>query len=266
MTASTTTAEAENLQEKISREIVDTIWKTRDEAVLTFEGIALQSGLIPVTLLRESCTPDAEKVARKLGRMPKTAEPWLPVASVGPILIMAHHNPEAGDMWGVPLALTIRVLISIDQYSRTRQDLVQRFSTPPLPAQNPIESLKVPSFRAMDLDGIFQWLLQNYPYEPSEITKLKAYYDAAKEKKDKLTVADFNGMGRNFGVALARLQSDGKAHAYNAAEAPRQTMFPAHIIERHNVYPLFVGKNTVYLLSDTPDNFAFEDEWISLGN
>ncbi len=27
-----------------------------------------------------------------------------------------------------------------------------------------------------------------------------------------------------------------------------------------------VGKSTVYLLSETPDNYAFEDEWISLGN
>lgn len=266
MTATASTAETEELPEKKSRPSPDAIWKTRDEAVLTFEGIALQSGLIPVTLLRESCTPDAEKLARRLGRMPKTAEPWLPVAAVGPILIMAHHNPEAGDMWGVPLALTIRVLISIEQYSRTRQDLVQRFSTPPLAAQNPVETLKVPSFRAMDLEGVFQWLLQNYPYEPGEVTKLRGFYDAAKEKCDKLTVTEFNSMGRNFGVALARLQSDGKAHAYNAAEAPRQSMFPAHIIERHNVYPLFVGKNTVYLLSDTPDNYAFEDEWISLGN
>ncbi|HEY2574643.1 MAG TPA: GspE/PulE family protein, partial [Verrucomicrobiaceae bacterium] len=77
---------------------------------------------------------------------------------------------------------------------------------------------------------------------------------------------EFNSVGRNLGVALARLQSDGKLHAYNATEAPRQSLFPNHIIERHNVYPLFVGKNTVYLLSDSPDNYAFEDEWSSLGN
>jgi len=265
MTA-TTTAETEKLREKESPNAAEAIKKTRDETVLSVEGIALQSGLMPVTLLRESCTPDAEKITRKLGRMPKTSEPWLPVTTIGPILIMAHHNPEAGDMWGVPLALTVRVLISIEQYSRTRQDLVQRFSNPQLPAQNPIESLKPPSFRAMELEEIFLWLLENYPYEPGELAKLRGYYDAAKEKSGKLAVTDFNGMTRNLGVALARLQSDCKLHAYNAAESPRQSLFPVHIIERHNVYPLFVGKNTVYLLSETPDNYAFEDEWISLGN
>ena len=107
---------------------------------------------------------------------------------------MAHHNPDAGDLWGVPLALTVRVLVSIEQYSRTRQDLVQRFSTPQLPAQNPVESLKIPSFRAMELEEIFQWLLENYPYEPGEITKLTGYFEAAKEKGGSLAVADFNGM------------------------------------------------------------------------
>lgn len=265
MTATTTTAETEEPKEK-KAPVSDAIKKTRDETVLSVEGIALQAGLMPVTLLRESCTPDAERLTRKLGRMPKTSEPWLPITSIGPILIMAHHNPQAGDMWGVPLAFTIRVLITIEQYGRTRQDLVQRFSLPALPTHNPLESLKVPPFRSMDLEQIFVWLLENYPYEPAEVIKLRGYFDAAKEKKDQLTMTDFNGMGRNLGVALARLQSDCKVQAYNAAEAPRQSLFPLHIIERHNVYPLFVGKNTVYLLSETPDSYAFEDEWISLGN
>ena len=240
--------------------------KTVPEGVLSVEGIALQAGLMPVTLLRESCTPEAERLVRKLGRAPQTPEPWLPVTTVGPLLVMAHHNPQAGDLWGVPLPFTMRVLISSEQYVRTRQDLVQRFLGNPLPQQNPIEHAQFPHFHILGLEDTFLWMLQNFPYEPAEVTKLRAFYNGAKEKKDKLQVADFNAMGRNLGVALARLCSDGKIRVYNAGEAPRQSLFPTHILERHNVYPLFVGKNTVYLLSETPDNYAFEDEWISLGN
>lgn len=240
--------------------------KTGEQDVLSVEGIALQSGLMPVTLLRESCTPEAEKLARKLGRAPQTGEPWLPVSTVGPLLVMAHHNPQAGDLWGVPLPFTIRVLISPEQYTRARQDLVQRFLSSPLPAQNPLEKAQLPHFNILGMEETLLWLLQNFPFEPAEVTKLRGFLAGAKEKKDKLGIADFNAMGRNLGVALARLCSDGKIMVYNAGEAPRQSMFPTHILERHGVYPLFVGKNTVYLLSDTPDNYAFEDEWISLGN
>ncbi|WP_156345946.1 hypothetical protein [Verrucomicrobium spinosum] len=79
-------------------------------------------------------------------------------------------------------------------------------------------------------------------------------------------MADFNGLQRNLGVALRYLTTDGKAQVYNAQEAPRQQLFPHHLLERFNVYPLYAGRHCVYLLSETPDNYAFEDEWLSLGN
>src|SRR5204863_5863022 len=142
---------------------------------------------IPVSLLRESCTPDAERLTRLLGRAPQTAEPWLPVTTVGPIIVMAHHSSQAGDLWGVPLPFTFRVLISADQYMRTRQDLVQRFLASPLPKENPFEHARFPSFNVLGLEDTFQWLLQNYPYDPTEVTKLTGFYEAAKEKTDRLT-------------------------------------------------------------------------------
>ena len=100
--------------------------QTAIRAIQSIEGLALQHGLLPVTLVRESCSPDAERLIRKLGRVPYVADPWLPVSTIGPLLVMAHHNPRAGDLWGVPHFLTIRVLITQEQYQNTRKDLVQR--------------------------------------------------------------------------------------------------------------------------------------------
>jgi len=238
----------------------------KDNAILTIEGMALQGGLVPVTLLRETCSPDAEKALRKLGRMPQTADPWLPVAVVGPLLIMAHHNARAADYWGVPPALVVRALISTEQYQKTRADLANRFQNAPIAAQNSYEKLEMPRFSDMGVEGAYEWLVRNYPYDPGDLNKLQNYVETARVKKEALTVADYNAIQRNLGVALSYLVSNGKCYVYNAQEAPRQTYFPSHLIERHNVYPLFIGRNCVYLLSETPDNYAFEDEWLSLGS
>lgn len=237
-----------------------------ETAVLTLEGLALQNSMMPITLLRESCPPDAEKTLRKLGRMPQTAEPWLPVATVGPLLVMAHYNPRAGDLWGVPLALTVRVLISQEQYAKTRQDLVSRCQHTPIAQTNPIEVVQVPRFSDMGLEGTFEWLLKNYPYDPSEVTRFRTFFKDLKSKKATLEATDYAGMQRNLGVALTYLVSNGRTLVYNAQEAPRQQTFPHHLLERHNMYPLFTGRQCVYLMSDSQDNYAFEDEWLSLGS
>ncbi|WP_075088997.1 hypothetical protein [Verrucomicrobium spinosum] len=138
----------------------------KESLVMTIEGVALQHGLVPVNLLRESCPPEAERLLRKLGRMPYTADPWLPVATLGPLLVMAHFNPKATDLWGVPHALAVRVLISKDQYQKTRQDFASRCQQNPIPQENPLEKLEVPRLSEVGLDVAFEWLLKHYPYEP----------------------------------------------------------------------------------------------------
>jgi type II secretory ATPase GspE/PulE/Tfp pilus assembly ATPase PilB-like protein len=240
--------------------------EARHAAILSIEGLALQYGMLPVTLLRESCSPDAERLIRKLGRVPYVADPWLPVTTIGPLLVMAHHNPKAGDLWGVPPFMTIRVLITPEQYQNTRKDLVQRFGQMPISQSNTMEQLQPPVFADLGLEGTFNWLLENYPYEPAEITKLKGFYEAQKAKTDTPGITHFNVVQRNMGVALQHLVSGGRVMVYSATEAQRQTFFPIPLLERHSVYPLYIGKHVVFLLSESSDCYAFEDEWLSMGH
>lgn len=240
--------------------------EARSASILSIEGLAIQYGLLPVTLMRESCTPEAERLIRKLGRVPYVADPWLPVTTVGPLLVMAHHNPKAGDLWGVPPFLTIRVLITPEQYHNTRKDLVQRFGQMPISQSNTMEQLQPPVFADLGLDGSFNWLLEHYPYDAADVTKLKGFYETQKSKGDKLGVSNFNIVQRNMGVALQYLVSGGKQFVYSANEAQRQSFFPIPMLERHSVYPLYIGKHVVFLLSEGTDCYAFEDEWLSMGN
>lgn len=238
----------------------------RQAAILSIEGLALQHGLLPLTLMRESCSPEAERIVRRLGRSPQAADPWLPVSSLGPLLVMAHHQPHAVDTWGVPPFLTIRILITVEQYQRTRKELAQRFGHMPLPQQNPLEQLQPPALAESNLESVFLWLVENYPYEPSEATKLRGFYETQKEKNSTLGIGHFNIVQRNLGVALQCLLSEGRTLGYNAQEAQRQDFFPLPLLERHNVYPLYIGRHAVFLASESRDCYTFEDEWLSMGH
>ncbi len=235
------------------------------EAILSIEGLALQNGLLPVQLMRETCSPDAERLVRLLGRVPHVADPWLPVSTLGPLLVMAHHNPRAADLWGVPPVFCIRVLVSPEQYQNTRKELVQRVGQTPIPQQNALETLQPPRFNESGLKGAFEWLLQNYPFEPNDASRLRGFYETAAAKGDEMDIAAFNGMQKHLGVVLNHLVTQGKTLCFNPTDTQRQSHFPLPLLERHNVYPAFIGRHAVYLLSESHDCYAFEDEWISMG-
>ena len=75
----------------------------------------------------------------------------------------------------------------------------------PISQSNTLEQLQPPVFADLGLEGTFNWLLENYPYEPAEITKLKGFYEAQKAKTDTPGITHFNVVQRNMGIALQHL-------------------------------------------------------------
>lgn len=234
--------------------------------LMSLEGTAIQFGIIPVKLPRETCSVEAEATLRKLGRFPQSNAPWLPVASLGPLLIFAHHNPKTDDMWGVPPCLAIRVAISSDQYEAIRKDLVMRLQSNPLPRANPLESLRAPEIADDALDEAFFWLLQHYPFDPKDRDRLEMLHAEAVEKLASLGREDYNTILPSLGVALEYLIEGSTRLCFNPEEASRQDGFPIPLLEKHNVYPLYRGDHHVYLLTSESSNYAFEDEYLSSGN
>jgi hypothetical protein len=102
---------------------------------------------------------------------------------------MAHHSPRATDFWGIPYPFVLRVLISADQYQKTRRELVQRFGTNPIAAENPIEQLRAPKLSDLGPEGTFKWLTENYPFDPAALNVMMQFYSTAKEKKTTLDYA-----------------------------------------------------------------------------
>lgn len=234
--------------------------------LMSLEGTAVQFGIIPVKLARETCSVEAEALLRKLGRFPQTNAPWLPVATLGPLLIFAHHNPRTDDMWGVPSCLAVRAVISSDQYETIRKDLVMRLQSNPLPRANVLEGLPAQTFEPEQFDEAFFWLLQRYPFDQKERDRLELAQGEAMEKLRRLGREDYNTLMPGLGVALQYLIDGPTRLCFNPEEACRQDGFPVPLLEKHNVYPLYRGDHHVYLLTADGGNFAFEDEYLSSGN
>jgi type II secretory ATPase GspE/PulE/Tfp pilus assembly ATPase PilB-like protein len=235
-------------------------------ALVSMEGIAVQYDLLPVDLPRASCNVEAENLVRKLGRWPLTENPWLPVTSMGPFVVLAHYNPKETELWGVPDFFCVKIVISAVQYEDIRREIVQRVSHNPLRKENPLEQLQKPTFEPRDLKGVFDWFMDSYPLEETERERLARTYKEALAKDDEMTVARFNALRPSLGSALYSLASPRPVLSYNPDDAPRQDKFPNMLLEKHGVYPVFIGRHRVYLLSEQEDNYAFEDEWLSSGN
>ncbi len=227
------------------------------------EEIAVHYGLPPVKLPRATCPISAENLLRLFGRMASNPEPYLPVGTIGPLLVLGHYRPDIGDVWGVPEFLVVRVLLEPEQYQAMRQDFLSRVRAKPLPHHNPLAALPPPPADA-PLKAVVEWYLANYPMPEVEREKLTRLVE---ERQEKLmnTLADLKFLPRHFPVAFSYLQNR-RQLIFNPEDVPGQTMFPDSLLEKHCVYPLHCGRNRIWLLSAVPSTYAFEDEWLSSGH
>ncbi len=225
------------------------------------ELLAERHNILPFEPARTACSMEAEVLIRKLGRTPREAHPWIPVANLGPLIIFGHYNPAAQELWGVPEFLTVRVAITPEKYKELYDDLIERLRMSPVSAENQCEFLQPPPQGASLLDA-FHWFTENYPLDKIDIDRLAS--QASKMKPDDLkTPEQFNELEPDLGVALYRIITGDLV--FSPEEAPAQMIFADTLLEKHQVYPLFCGQNRIYLLTADPSNYAFEDEWLSSG-
>ncbi len=228
---------------------------------VNIEEAAAAFDILPVNLPRTTCSIPAENMLRLLGHNPRVVDPWVPVGTVGPLLIMAHYKMDSRDFWGVPDFLVIRIVIDAVQYDTILKDLYGRIGNKPLADSNPVKYLPDPP--KGDLKGVTKWFIDNYPLTGEEKEKLIRLYDE-NDKKAWNGLDDLKFLPRHYGVAMLKLATG--QLIYNPEESPSQAVFPDALLEKHSVYPLFCGKQTVYLLSTSLSIYAFEDEWFSAGN
>ncbi|MEZ5328373.1 MAG: GspE/PulE family protein [Verrucomicrobiales bacterium] len=232
------------------------------DALAHLEELSAQYGIMPVQLPRSTCSVPAETLLRQLGRMTAVEQPWLPVGTIGPLLIVGHYDPRHQECWGVPPFLTIRVLIDPQQYHSVMKDLEGRLRIKPIAGHNSAEGMPAPPQTGKVAD-VMNWFLQYYPQSDRDREKFRKLI-AENDDCDFSNLAGLKFLPRHYGAAFLSLATGHPV--YNPEEAPAQTHFPDGLLEKHNVYPVFCGHQRIFLLSSVTNNYAFEDEWLSSGS
>ena len=225
------------------------------------EWLAGKFGLLPYSSSRPALAVQSETVFRDLASESHEAEeePWLPIGTVGPLLIVGHYNPAARACWGIPEAFTIKALLNQQQYAGFAAVLAERLAAKTLvPRETPLAPRALPS--GPSPESALKWLLSEYPFRDDERERLQGCLEPLSAVAA-ANVVGLKSLPPGFGAALRRICT-GDA-VFNPALAPRQSEFPDTLLEKHGVFPLFVGRKTVYLLSPQKEIFAFEDEWLA---
>jgi len=227
----------------------------------SLEWLAELSGLIPFALQRPSCSNRAENKLRLYGRGNLEDQPWLPFASLGPLVTLAHYNPAALFCWHIPQDLQLRVLVPRAQYEILHTDIQNRLSLRSLEDTDPF----FPQRECPKTEGllaILDWILESIPFAAEEKERLERNRHQLMAAKA-MSWWDYKVLPPGYALALHHLSTGD--FAFNAEHAPAQQYFPDSLLEKHTVYPLYIGHQSVYLLSEDRYNFAFEDEWLSRG-
>ncbi len=233
----------------------------QDEALEWLAGVFQ---ILPLDTPRTACSTRAEAIFRRVATPGcEDEEAWMPLGSVGPLLICAHYNPASAALWQIPIEFLVPVLVPRSKYDVLRKDIKERLEFIPLESRPPRE-LSEPLPRNEGLQNVLNWLLKQYPFEePDMVSRLE---DEVRQVTNSMP-ADLYALKtltRGLGLCLYHLSTG--EFCFNAEFAPSQTLFPEAMLEKHGVYPMYCGHKVIYLLSSEKNNFAFEDEWLSGGN
>jgi type II secretory ATPase GspE/PulE/Tfp pilus assembly ATPase PilB-like protein len=218
--------------------------------------------MLPLDPSRSACSTRAETVFRKMALATDDEESWLPLGTVGPLLICAHYNPASAAFWQIPTEFLIPVLIPRSKYELLKDDIRERLGVSPLELTEPCRISKPPPVNE-GLRKMLDWMLEEYPFEDAGV-KDRVQEECAQITSDSMDIEALKNLPRNLGVALYHLATGD--WCFSGEYAPPQTIFPEALLEKHAVFPMYCGKKIVYLLSSEKNNFAFEDEWLSGGN
>ncbi len=227
------------------------------------EWLASLFQILPLDPNRSACSTQAEALFRRLAIATDDPEPWLPLGTVGPLLICAHYNPACSEFWKIPAELLVPVLIPKAKYDTLRRDVFDRIQSNPLENTTRVR-FSEPLAPDQGYSEVLNWMLKEFPLDDVETR--------AKLEQERRSLAEgahndysaLKGLPKHFAATVHHLATG--EPCFNPEYAPSQTMFSENLLEKHAVFPMYCGSKVVYLLSAEKNNFAFEDEWLSSGN
>ncbi len=240
-----------------------------DRSVHALETLAVRHGVVPLPQITLTDPTALSQRTDRLVRGPSSCHPWLPVGTLGPLLIMGHYNPACTDFMGVPDPFCVKAVIHTQAYEERRGEFFSLWT----PAQGkpegsrrtgmatgPIAPLSPNSTKGEAL----AWFSQNYPFASGERRAFQAKLQSLSQG-DGIDNESLDGLIPQLGLALEILIT-GRL-AFDPASAPpldRDDPDTTALLERHSAYPLLDSPRCCYWLCDQDvDLEALERAWRS---
>lgn len=237
-----------------------------DAAVHVLETLAERHQILPLSRFTRPHTDAVTQLMNCLGQGPRSNHPWLPLGTLGPLLIMGHYNPASFDFMGVPKPFRVEVIITTRMYDERFLEFFMNWSRKSGLAMNagrPPVGIDTP--REASITQTLEWFIKHYPFKASErdalVQKLKSLV-----RHTPIGPQEIDDLIPQLGVALETIRTG--CLAFNPAYAPplgEASEMALSILEDHNVYPLLESARTRYWLCTEGVNLrALESDWSRL--
>ncbi len=187
--------------------------------------------------------------------------PWVPVGSLGPLIVMGHWTPAAREIWGIPRDLIVPVLLDPDVYAlalASAEEAVSKIAPhyqPDISVVDPLRDLpREPAARVLEA---LRWLATNAPMEPGE----QGMVDSALTSQS----LDPGALPAGYAAALDYLCDRHPAVPAEASSVQEDVLaqLTPMLCAKHRALPVFRTPATVYVAVPDPSNYAFEDEFVA---
>lgn len=184
--------------------------------------------------------------------------PWVPVGTVGPLLVLGHWLPHSPDLLGLPEAATIRVCLPPDAWKALLEAVRDGLSAVPPDIEDPKIVTEPPRAAAgAGAAAALEWMRACLPVPASEESALSNALAAVAADPDALPA------GYRFAAEHILRGAPCVPVEHAAAEEEPLALLPPGFWQRHNALPLLRGDSTLFVASSAPADTELEDGLIA---
>lgn len=180
--------------------------------------------------------------------------PWLPICSVGPLLVMGHYLPDSTDFQDVPQTFIVKVLVEESQYREMEKIVVAKEGSieylEPEPTPKPLE-------RDAALLDIVRYI-SFFGFCSGEDQEKLTYI---LESEDPTANAKEEALPKGYDMVMAKLRRGLRIFPINeiSVNTDLVSMLPAATQDRFMVVPFYRGGRKLYLATPNITSWELDD-------
>jgi len=187
-------------------------------------------------------------------RMSDDQLPWLPLCSVGPLLVMGHFLPDSTDLQDVPDSFVVRVLIQEEQYRElerivsAKEGGIEYLEPEPMPLPLPAGASLLETIKYISIFG----------YCSGEEQEKLSYI---LEGEDPESLAKDEALPKGYDMVMAKMRRNLRIFPINEISVDTElvTLLPAATQDRFLVVPFHKGGRVLYLATPNITSWELDD-------